>query len=96
MKGGTDDSYGIEVAMLAGVPAEVIKRAEAILGIMENDKDDKVTQKINKKTDNSQIMLTSNINDEIVEKLRTMDVTVLTPIEAMNELYKLSNKAKET
>jgi DNA mismatch repair protein MutS len=54
MKGGTDDSYGIEVAMLAGVPAEVIKRAEAILGIMENDKDDKVTQKNNKKTDNSQ------------------------------------------
>jgi DNA mismatch repair protein MutS len=96
MKGGTDDSYGIEVAMLAGVPTDVIKRAEAILMVLESDKSDKISQKINKKTDNTQIVLTNNINDEIIEKLKIMDVTVLTPIEAMNELYKLSNKAKET
>ena len=97
VEGGTDDSYGIEVAKLAGVPKDVIKRAEAILKDLEKNKIpiELPISKNNNNNDNEEISLTSNLSNEILEKLKKMDVTVMTPIEAMNELFTLSKEAKE-
>jgi len=94
LKGGTDDSYGIDVAKLAGVPNDVIKRAEEILKELEENK---VQIMVSQKREEDMYFggnLFSEINNEVIEKLRNMDVTTLTPLEAMNELYKLSNTVK--
>ncbi len=95
LKGGTDDSYGIDVAKLAGVPNDVIKRAEEILKELEENKVQIMVSQ--KKGDSSMYLennLFSDINNDIIEKLKNIDITTLTPIEAMNELYKLSNAVK--
>ncbi len=94
IKGGTDDSYGIDVARLAGVPDDIIKRAEEILTELESGK-------LNIKSDysnnnNQQLSFSNSIRDEIIDTLIKTDATVITPVEAMNILYDLSNKAKET
>lgn len=91
LRGGTDDSYGIDVARLAGVSNEVIKRAEKILQSLESEAP-KATVK--NTSENFQLALQPLENDEILEELKRTDVTVLTPLEAMNVLYKLSEKAK--
>ena len=91
LRGGTDDSYGIDVARLAGVSNDVIKRAEKILQTLESDSP-QITK--NKTVDDFQLALQPLENDEIIEELKKTDVTVLTPLEAMNVLYRLSEKAK--
>jgi DNA mismatch repair protein MutS len=95
LKGGTDDSYGIDVAKLAGVPNDVIKRAEEILKELEENKVQiMVSQKNEIGGMYQENNLFSDINNDVVEKLKNIDITTLTPIEAMNELYKLSNAVK--
>ena len=91
LRGGTDDSYGIDVARLAGVSNDVIKRAEKILQTLESDSP-QITK--NKTVDDFQLALQPLENDEIIEELKKTDVTVLTPLEAMNVLYRLTEKAK--
>jgi len=92
LRGGTDDSYGIDVARLAGVSNSVIKRAEKILKSLEEDTPKSSHSAI---IQESQLSLQPLENDEIIDELKKIDVTVLTPLEAMNVLYKLSEKAKE-
>lgn len=98
VRGGADDSFGIEVAKLAGVPDEVIKRAKQVLKKIEDDDLDGVCK--TKKSAQStafapmQIDFEDNIAKEICDELKMTDVTTLTPIEAMNTLYRLANKAK--
>ncbi|MCC8169660.1 MAG: DNA mismatch repair protein MutS [Oscillospiraceae bacterium] len=96
VRGGTDDSYGIEVAALAGVPHEVILGAKRILKKIEND-EISTAGKTEKKPaqESGQIGLADSAANEIAEELRRMDVTTLTPIEAMNTLYRLASMAKE-
>ena len=98
VRGGADDSFGIEVAKLAGVPDEVIKRAKQVLKKIEDDDLDGVckTKKSAQSTDFApmQIDFEDNIAKEICDELKMTDVTTLTPIEAMNTLYRLANKAK--
>ena len=98
VRGGADDSFGIEVAKLAGVPDEVIKRAKEILKKIENDDISGITKHKNSDTTpqfaDAQIGFEDSIATEIAEELKKLDVTTLTPIEAMNVLYKLANKAK--
>ncbi len=96
VRGGADESYGIEVAALAGVPKEVIKRAKAILkGIVENEPD-----KLYKKPKQTapliedQIGIEDMAGRELLNELKDMDVTTMTAIDAMNKLYQLSMKAK--
>lgn len=95
LRGGADDSYGIEVAALAGVPSEVISRAKAILKKIENDEISTAYKQEKKEEHTDQIGFGDTAALAIAEELKNMDITTFTPIEAMNELYRLSNKAKE-
>lgn len=90
--GGTDDSYGIDVARLAGVPEVVIDRAQEVLKEIESEQP-KVVIKREEKNEEPDLFNTV-ASDEITERLKNIDPTVLTPIEAMNELYALVQKAK--
>ena len=94
VRGGADDSYGIEVAALAGVPKEVISGAKKILGKIEND-EVVIEHKTKATEETDQIGFGDAVATEIADELRQMDVTTFTPIEAMNKLFELSNKAKE-
>ena len=96
--GGADKSYGIEVARLAGIPDWVIKRAKEIQREYENGTGENlniVKKKQPKQNDNvQQISLLGNVVDnEIITELKSTDLNTLTPIEAMNILYKLKAKA---
>lgn len=95
--GGADDSYGIEVAALAGIPNDVIKRAKEILKKIENDDIQTAMPKREKEQnhDDLQIDFEDAISRTIKDELKNMDVTTFTPIEALNKLYELANKAKE-
>lgn len=93
VEGGTDDSYGVEVARLAGVPDEIIRRAEIILSELESDS--QLPSAVMHHSEELQISMTSAYTDEIIESLKKLDVTLLTPIEAMNELYRLAKQAKD-
>ena len=89
VRGPTDDSYGIEVAQLAGVPAEVTRRAKEILRSLEAD------AKVRKSTERTSPPLPETENftfedsaaEELKNTLKTLDINTLTPIEAMNLLY---------
>ncbi|MBE7025869.1 MAG: DNA mismatch repair protein MutS [Ruminococcaceae bacterium] len=95
--GGTDDSYGIEVARLAGVPEVVTKRAKQILHeIEEGGEGVQVRGKSKRATEETgQIGFATLAGNELLETLRTIDAETLSPIEALNTLYKLTKKAKE-
>lgn len=90
--GGADDSYGIQVAKLAGIPNSVINRAKEILNELESGKqNDKTNDQVsNGSQDNEQISLVPNVSDLISKKLKNIDINVLTPIEAMNLLFEIS------
>ena len=101
IRGGADGSYGIEVAALAGVSGDVIRRAKQILKSLEEsdiNRTDNVKMKVKSieksDTDAGQIGIESINNDIIIEELKRMDITIYTPIEALNTLNGLINKAK--
>ena len=88
--GGTDDSYGIEVAKLAGVPEWIIRRAKQILKELENgDIKQESKPKPKKEAETEQLSLFSGGNPAIEEKLKSIDINTLTPIESMNILFEL-------
>lgn len=96
VRGGADESYGIEVAALAGVPQQVIKRAKVILkSLAEGETENLYKKKKNTDEPDMQIDINQLVGNEIVEQLKTMDVTTMTAIEAMNTLYQMSLKAKQ-
>ncbi|MGE4485495.1 MAG: DNA mismatch repair protein MutS [Oscillospiraceae bacterium] len=90
--GGADDSYGIEVAGLAGVPDSVIKRARAVLKSLESDSPVPGTAKPRRAPVSEQVSLLDIQGSEITEALRRVDLNTLTPIEAMNFLFDLKKK----
>lgn len=97
--GGADQSFGIEVAKLAGVPDSVVKRAKVILRELEANAvqiEFKAEDSIIEEEENDiQYNFTANGKQEILEILKTVDVNTLTPIEAMQTLYDLKKKAQE-
>ena len=97
VRGGTDDSYGIEVAKLAGVPNEVVKRAREILKAIESGSHIAVGHNVAKKDDEVDLFagFTSSVNDDVADKLRTVDINTMTPIEAMNLLFELKMMLKD-
>lgn len=107
--GGADKSYGIQVAKLAGVPDMVIDRAKEIVEqLSDNDITEKVQSievdrgKAEKRksvrydeVDLEQISLFDTVTDEdVVKELTEIDVSNLTPVDALNTLYRLQNKLK--
>ena len=110
VKGGADKSYGIQVAKLAGVPDMVIDRAKEIVEqLSDNDITEKVqsiaidnknegkTKKQPKydEVDLAQMSLFDTVTDEdILKELMEIEVTTLTPLDALNTLYRLQNKLK--
>ena len=86
VKGPTDDSYGIEVAKLAGVPAEVTRRAKDILKDLEKNGKGSAVVKVQKPVDDN-LTFMDMAADSIKDKLVKLDVNTLTPIEALNILY---------
>ncbi len=88
--GGTDDSYGIYVAELAGIPKEVVNRSRQILNNLETQKNikNKIT---NNKNDKIQLGLFTEEADnkikEIKKDLTSLNINNLTPLEALNKIY---------
>ena len=93
VRGGADGSYGIEVAKLAGVPNTVVNRAKDILKELEEKGAVTVIRTVEKNDDDMQISFASNEGNEIVDELKTIDINTLTPIEALQKLYELKNRA---
>jgi len=95
--GGTDRSYGIQVARLAGLPAPVITRAREVLHDLESGAaNGRVPARGAAVTEQRQrVQLTLFDADEhpVVEELRTLDLSATTPIEALTLLYQLQKKA---
>ena len=85
--GATDDSYGIEVAKLAGLPNSVITRAREILAELEAEGPQYVP--VPRKQEDDQVSLLDLSANRVCDALKTVQVETLTPIEAMNQLYKL-------
>ena len=89
VRGGADDSYGIEVAKLAGVPNPVIKRAKHILEDLEAHAPKITLQNLPEEEEEPQITMTDLSGAAVAERLRTLPIDTLTPIEALNTLYEL-------
>ncbi len=85
--GSTDDSFGVEVAKLAGLPSSVVTRARQILAELESG--DHSTPAAAPKEPDDQISMLDLRSQQVCDALSAINVETLTPIEAMNELYKL-------
>ncbi len=108
VKGGADQSYGIQVAKLAGVPDSVIARAKEIVSelgdadIIHNLRDVQQVEhhkpKKSKRYDEvdlAQMSLFDTVkDDDVIDELKSIDISHLTPIDALNTLNKLQNKLK--
>lgn len=109
IKGGADKSYGIQVAKLAGIPDAVIERAKEIVAdlsdadISARAKEIALASKPAKKNKNfdsesveaTQISLFDTVkDDDVLSEIKQLDVQNMTPIDALNTLFKLQNKLK--
>ena len=94
VKGSTDDSYGIEVAKLAGLPNEVIKRAKEVLASVEaSAKSLSLTQKPDAApVDDGVITMEDCINEQIINELKAVDINTLSPYECMSFLFDLKKR----
>ena len=90
VKGGTDQSYGIEVAKLAGIPLKVINRAKAILENIETEKN------VIKTTESPvmQIGFKEIETNNYIKEIAAIDIMNMTPIDCMNKLHELVQNAK--
>ena len=88
VRGAADDSYGIEVAQLAGVPSAVVKRAREVLSELEKGENPrKAPQKQTTEPDN--MTIDDYIHSDVINKLKMADVESLTPLEALIFLSEL-------
>ncbi len=102
IRGGADASYGIQVARLAGIPMPVIDRAKDILTELENSDISKKEIKVRRgsapiegQLDIASFNNTSKSKNEIIEELKNIDISKLTPLDALNELYELQKRARK-
>ena len=100
VRGGADKSFGVHVARLAGVPHEVVVRAHEIQARLEvaNINQNTIGQNIlgeQEERPNEQVNLFEYQKDEIINELQTLDVMALTPMDAINKLFLLREKARK-
>jgi DNA mismatch repair protein MutS len=105
IRGGADQSYGIQVAKLAGLPDEVVSKAKEILNKLEesdinknikgNIRKDEVAATISINDKNNQISFFDQKNNGIISELKEIDILNITPLEAMNRLYNLCQRVKK-
>ena len=91
IRGAADDSYGIEVAKLAGLPDAVIQKAKGYLKQLESEG---VAAPSAAAAPDDQISFADVAADELREKLLAVDLNTMTPLEAMNLLFELQKKAR--
>ncbi|MBQ9773927.1 MAG: DNA mismatch repair protein MutS [Clostridia bacterium] len=99
VRGSTDDSYGIEVAKLAGLPNEVIKRAREVLAsveatskaVSESDTGAK-GKKSQEPVDDSLISIDDCVNEQVIAELKAVDLNTLSPFECMSFLFDLKKR----
>lgn len=105
VKGGTDRSYGIYAAQLAGIPPDVVIRAKDILFNLQNGNPIQVFTTVRKtlspkkeepKPEMLQLSLFDFMEHPAIKKLREIDITKITPIEAINVLFELTEIAKKS
>ena len=109
VKGGADKSYGIQAAKLAGVPDPVINRAKEIVEelvtaditgkvkdiAVQGSETKKKTQKKLDEVDLTQFSLFDTVkDDDVLNELKELDISHMTPMDAMNKLYQLQNKLR--
>ena len=95
IRGGADDSYGIEVAKLAGIPAPVVSRAKEILKQLEAGQPVEARRKrAAVPVQPAQVAFLDPKTERILSRLRTTDVNALSPIEALNILFELCKTAQ--
>ena len=87
VRGPADDSYGIEVAKLAGLPGSVTRRAHEVLRALEASAPKNKVEQMD--FDALQEYASPAVPSEMMEQLEALDVETLTPIEALNFLYEL-------
>lgn len=96
--GGADQSYGIQVARLAGLPEEVLSRARTIVNSLNENDINAVSEKIAMRQEMEEKLKAYNgvsVSDadmSIIEDLKKLDITKITPLEAMNLLFEFHNK----
>ena len=101
VKGGTNRSYGIQVARLAGIPAEIIRRAKRILSRIESGEGNISGSSLlaqgeeDLKNGHVQLNLFQKPEYFVLENLQKIDITKMTPIDALNCLHELQEKAKD-
>ena len=99
--GGADQSYGIQVARLAGLPEEVLSRARTIVNSLnENDiaaVSDKIAlqESLEEKLQSIEGTTITEKEIDIISELKSLDVTKITPLEAMNILFDFHNRVEE-
>lgn len=102
--GGADESYGVEVAALAGVKKSVIKRAKEIAAVLESRgqnqvdvADIKTNARAAVKTNgfDEQVNFFAAADNEVISELKQIDLNTVTPMEALTKLYDLQAKAKK-
>ena len=98
-RGGADKSFGIHVARLAGVPHPVVARAQEILARLEiaNVSQASISANIledNRKEQTQQVGLADFGALDLVEEVRALDVNSMTPMDALNALFRLREKAR--
>jgi DNA mismatch repair protein MutS len=96
--GGTDKSYGIQVARMAGLPPEVITRAREVLDDLEKSdrhkRDTARNSAVTARTQRMQMTLFEAEPHPVLEELKRLDISTLSPIEALNLLYRMQQEAK--
>jgi DNA mismatch repair protein MutS len=95
VRGSTDDSYGIEVAKLAGLPNEVIRRAKEVLASVEKTaKALSTSEPQPEQKDEMAISFDDCINEQVIAELKAVDINTLSPYESMSFLFNLQKRLK--
>ena len=89
VSGAADDSYGIEVAALAGIPKEILKRAREVLNELEGNTEKPLAKQTAGESAVETIGFDDYISEEIKDRIKALDVNTITPIEALNIIWDL-------